>query len=416
VPQITKFDGQLVNPDLAGETITPAYDAMSPRERREFAEAHPDNYVNVMRSLEEYDGDGPTLDEILQHNKLSHQKLYKNHAFIQNEMPAYYLYQLRSGNHQQTGVIANIPLDDYTSGRLKKHEDTQSEKERMLACYHQVVGVTSSPICVAYPDRPAIDELITQAKQGSYYLQLQVWDDVEQTVWRVDDTEIATALESEFSQIDYTYLTDGHHRCASTALHAQWGQQGEVNPDRFLADSSRLLVALFPESQLQVYSYFRCVRDLGDLSVAELIKSIESIGIKIRAMKLQHDDDLLPKEARNITMIVDDQVFQLQIPEFMVPADDPVGSLDVSILQTRILSPILGIHDARSDSRLSYTPGVEGISGLVARCQQGWRLGFACIDTTMQEIIAVADANRVMPPKSTWFDPKLRAGIFLRHC
>lgn len=415
MPQIGKFSGYLVNPAKAGEIVTPAYDAMTPQERREFAEAYPGNYVNVMRSLDEFGRGDSTLEDVLEHNQANLDRLLASDAFIRTEVPAYYLYQLRSENHEQTGVIANIPVNDYKSGRLKKHEDTQLVKENMLTRYHQTVGVTSSPICVAYSDLNEIDDAVARVKLGSPYLKLQAWDDVEQTIWRVDNAEISAQLEHSFGQIEYTYLTDGHHRCASGARFAQIIQeQGSTRPES--GDGSQLLVSLFPESQLRIYSYFRCIRDLGELSIASLVDAIQKIGIEVREIDRNAGNGLLPKQARNITMVIDEQAFHMHIPQSLVPANDPVGSLDVSILQEQVLSNILGIHDARSDDRLSYLPGVDGISGLMAHCKQGWRLGFACVDTTMQEVMDVADAKRVMPPKSTWFDPKLRAGLFLRYC
>ncbi len=411
MPQIGKFEGYLVDPDRVGEVVTPSYDAMTPAERRVFADAHPGNYGNVMRTLEEFTDTGPTLEEILELNRSNLSRLLQNKSFLETEVPAYYLYQLRCGNHEQTGVVADIPVEDYVSGRLKKHEDTQLEKENMLTHYQQTVGVTSSPICVGYSDRDDIDDAVSRAKRNEPCLEFSAWDDVEQTVWRVDDAEIAEQLERGFSQIEYTYLTDGHHRCAAGANIAQ-----SASKHSSASESGQLFVALFPQSQLRIYSYFRCIRDLGDLSVAGLVDAIRNTGIRIEEMNGEKSDGLLPDRARHITMLIDEQFFQLQIPDSMVPADDPVGSLDVSILQEQVLAPVLGIHDARSDKRLSYTPGSEGVSGLINRCREGWRLGFACVDTTMQEMMDVADAGCVMPPKSTWFDPKLRAGIFLRYC
>ena len=414
MPQIKKFDGLLVNPEKIDQVVTPSYDAMTPAERRTFAEQNPDNYVNVMRTLEEFDGNGPTLEEILDHNQSHLNKLLGRGAFIKTEIPAYFLYQLRLGSHEQTGVIATIPVEEYTSGRLKKHEDTQLKKENMLTHYQQTVGVTSSPICVGYPDQEEIDDAVARAKLASPCLEFNAWDDVEQSIWRIDDAEISAQLEQGFGQIVYTYLTDGHHRCAAGARIAQLAKdQSSGAAD---SNSRRLFVALFPESQLRIFSYFRCVRDLSGLSVDELLNGIRSAGIDVRELNAGRDNRLLPSQARYITMIVDDKVYQLQIPESLVPSDDPVRSLDVSILQEHVLSGVLHIHDARSDSRLSYVPGSDGISGLMERCSQGWRLGFACVDTTMQEVMDVADAGYVMPPKSTWFDPKLRSGIFLQFC
>ncbi len=416
MPRIAKFEGFLVNPERIDDVVTPSYDAMTPAERREFAENHPDSYVNVMRTLEEFDDSGPTLAEILEHNQRHLQKLLKSGAFLETQNPSYYLYELHSGSHRQTGVIANIPVDEYVSGRLKKHEDTQLEKENMLTHYQRTVGVTSSPICVAYSDREDIDDAVRRAKLNPPCLEFSRWDDVKQTIWRVENAEIATQLEQGFSQITHTYLTDGHHRCAAGARIAQSVGNSQSAQSMPSNGSKQLFVALFPASQLRIFSYFRCVRDLGDFSVSELLDAIRGAGFGVQEIKTEINDRLLPDRVRRITMIVDDRIFQLQVPDSMVPAHDPVGSLDVSILQEKILSNVLGIRNARADGRLSYAPGSEGISGLMERCKQGWRLGFACVDTTMQEMMDVADAGCVMPPKSTWFDPKLRAGIFLRYC
>ena len=415
MPLIRKFDGYLVNPDYACGVVTPAYDAMLPSARREFAEANPGNYVNVMRTLEEYDEFGPTLEEILNHNKTHLNRLLERGSFVRTESPAYYLYRLQVDGHEQTGLIADIPVEDYTEGRLRKHEDTQVEKENMLTRYQESVGVTSSPICVAYPNRSSIAAAVDQAMREEPYLQMSAWDNVKQTIWRVSDPAVSAQLEQGFAEEKFTYLTDGHHRCASGARFSQICRERAIQVDAS-ANYNNLLVALFPEHQLRVFSYFRCVKDLNGLSDSELLEAIARSGIAVDKKSVGDADGLLPTCAREITMIVDEQAYGLRIPNGMVPIDDPVGALDVSILQERILAPVLGIHDARTDTRLSYVPGVEGVSGLIKRCKDGWRLGFVCVNTTVQEIMDVADAGQVMPPKSTWFDPKLRAGIFLRYC
>ena len=416
LPQLKKFDGFLIRPDNARRVVTPAYDGMSPMQRREFAGRNPGNYVNVMRTLEEYDDDcKPTLDEILQHNQSHLDQLLGDGVFVKTKSPAFYLYRLRCGVREQTGVIADMPVSDYVDGRLKKHEDTQLEKENMLTQYHEAVGAMSSPICVAYPDRGGIDDAVERAKLADPYLSFAAWDEVEQTVWRVDNPQIDQALIEEFADIETTYLTDGHHRCASSARFSTMvsgrSASGGESPN-----SGHLLVALFPQSQLRIYSYFRCVRDLNGLDVDELIEAIADAGFKIEAKDINEHDSLLPDAGGKITMIVDDKAYALAIPDALIPVDDPTGALDVSILQNELLAPILNIQDARADDRLSYMPGTEGISGLIERCKTLWRVGFACVDTKIEEVIQVADAKQTMPPKSTWFDPKLRAGIFLRTC
>ncbi len=414
MPIISKFDGYLVKPEHVQSVVTPAYDAMLPSERREFAGKFPDNYVNVMRTLEEFPDSPPTLNEILDHNKFHFNQLMANGVFEKNPSPSYFLYRLQAGSHEQTGLIADIPVSDYVEGKLKKHEDTQVEKENMLTRYQESVGITSSPICVAYTDTVEISEAKRKVMSETPILDFSAWDDVVQTIWRVNDPEVEAQLQRSFEDIEYTYLTDGHHRCASGVRFAEIARQRKTSVEGSKAD--QMFVALFPKSQLRIFSYFRCVRDLNGLEISEFISAIESTGIRIESRDLKDLSHLLPKKAREVTMVVDQQAYSMHIPQEMVPEDDPAGSLDVSVLQERVLSPILGIRDARSDQRLSYAPGVEGITGLIERCKTGWRVGFACVDTAIQEVIDVADAGQVMPPKSTWFDPKLRAGIFVRYC
>ena len=416
MPALKPFDGYLVAPEHADEVVTPAYDAMLPAARRAFAEKYPGNYVNVMRTLDEHADDEvnkPTLDDILQHNKRQLNALFEKGAFTRIATPSYFLYQLSIDDHVQVGLIADIPINDYAVGRLRKHEHTQTEKENLLTHYNEIVGVTSNPVCVAYTATETILDAVADAMLEPPYLKIRVWDDVEQTVWQITNPETCKTLEREFNHIDITYLTDGHHRCASGLRFSENARsRGKHDAD---ASHNYLLVAMFPAHQLRVFSYFRCVRDLNGLEPAELVGAIDRAGFDIHAMN-SGTDTLLPTKARDVTMLIDNIAYRIKIPDHLIPQDDPAGRLDVSIIQDQILTPILGIGDARSDSRLSYMPGSEGISGLQQRCTDGWRVGFACFNTTVQEIMDVADAGKVMPPKSTWFDPKLRAGLFLRYC
>ena len=416
MPNVTKFDGYLVNPQDATRIVTPAYDAMLPSERRAFAEQHSRNYVNVMRTLDEFPDSSKTIEDILAHNQLHLTRLLESGSYRRVSSPAFFLYRLRSGSHEQTGVIADIPISDYADGLLKKHEDTRSDKEDMLTQYQEVVGVTSSPVCVSYADQPEITEVIEETQKQDPYLRFCAWDDVDQAIWEITDEDLSQQLECGFKDIKYTYLTDGHHRCASGVRFSEV-VSSRADYDEKTSNSSKLMVALFPKSQMRIYSYFRCLRDLNGLSESDLICAIEKTGIKVEKSDCEElTSALLPDKAREITMVINGRAYLLEIPEELVPINDPNGSLDVSILQDQILAPILGIHDARSDSRLSYIPGVFGMKGILEQSLNGWPLGFACVDTTIQEVVDVADAGLTMPPKSTWFDPKLRAGIFLRYC
>lgn len=418
MPVIRPFDGYLVDPSHAQAVVTPAYDAMTPQERRTFAESNPGNYVNVMRTLDDFssDDDPRTLDEVLEHNQKRLDMLFRNGAFNRIAEPGYYLYRLQVEDHDQVGLVADIPVADYVNGRLRKHENTLIEKENMLTRYNETVGVTSSPVCIAYLPREGVSAAVAETMSGPPELQLSAWDDVEQTVWRVSDPDVARSLEREFAEIEVTYLTDGHHRCASGVRYAN--SMNEKQPDATAdATHNRLLVAMFPANQLRIFPFFRCVSDLNGLSQEQLIESIEQSGFAVSRLDSEDEKDLLPSRARRMTMFIDGAAFAIEISRRHVPENDPVEALDVSILQERILKPVLGIQDATADKRLSYLPGVAGVSGLRDRFRNdGWRLGFACFSTSFQEMKDVADVDGVMPPKSTWFDPKMRAGLFLRKC
>ena len=409
--QIRSFQPYLASPVRVTQVASPPYDSMPPEERAAFGARHPENFINAIRSIEEFpDSDRLSLDELLHQNATVLEKLLGNGSFVLEPQPGFFVYQLRCQDHIQTGVVAEVPLSDYYAGLIRGHEDTRPDHEGHLCEYLNVVGAVSSPICAAYPDDAAIEEVVSGITQHQAWLDFTDDYGVAQKIWRVTDRESLSMLESLFQQIPVIYLTDGHHRVASGARHADRrnGQYGTDGPWNYL------LMALFPADQMRILPFNRCVRDLGDLSAKDLLAALANV-FSIEKSNPNELGFQGPQRRGEFVLLMDDQYYRLVISPHQVPTD-PVEALDVSLLQRLVFEPLLGISNPRSDPRLDHVTGDTGLEGLRQRCRMGWRLGFACYPPSFRELMAVADAGLRMPPKSTCFDPKARSGIFVRRC
>ena len=384
--------------------VAPAYDSMAPAERAAYAKTNPSNFIKTMRTPEDYvESENPSLGMVLDHNLNAVQKMLEDSTFELQPHEALYIYRLHTGDHVQTAVIAEVPVTEYQQGRIHKHEHTRSEHENRLTQYLQHVGVSSSPICLAYQDDARIDKTVEIITHDKPLLDFSLEDGVRQTIWKVVGTEQIDILRTQFLSVEVAYLTDGHHRMAASVRHA--ANRSSSGPwDNFLA-------ALFPATQLRILSFNRCVRDLNGLSVEQLI---DGLALNFTVDRISDDrKPMLPSKPGEFTLLVENQLFRLQVCPARVP-NDPVGSLDVSLLQNLFLEPVLGIGDDRSDPRLDFVTGDRGLNGLRQRAEEGWQAGIACYPTSMTDLMSIADRGLVMPPKSTCFDPKARSGIFLR--
>jgi uncharacterized protein (DUF1015 family) len=410
MPKIKPFNGYLVNADQAQAVVSPAYDSVSPKQRRKFAEENPHNFLNTMRLMEDFPEDSqPTQDELLELNRSNLQSLLKDGSFDYLSSSCLFLYQLDTGSHVQTGLVCEVAVDEYEQGKVRKHENTRSDKEDLLANYQKVVGASSSPICLTYARNSDIDSYISYLTNRQADLEFISEDNVTQKVWRIEDSSQQAELTRLFAAVETTYLTDGHHRAASGRRYAeimreQSGNQGDE-------PYNQMLVALFPDNQLNLLPFHRCVKDLNGLSVDELLAKLEASFI---VTKPGNQTSFEAHKHGEFGMFVHDTWYRLVVKPECVDKNDPVNSLDVAILQNLILDPVLGIKDMRSDCRLDYVAGVSGEQGIRQKCSEGWEVVFACYATSIDQLMDVADAGALMPPKSTYFDPKPRSGIFVR--
>ena len=405
--EIRAFKPYLVSAGAATTVVSPAYDSMSSSERLSYRQTHPQNYINVMRTTDDFpEGERPSESRITAENIEELQKLHDSGAFTLCKKEGVFVYQVEIDGHTQTGIVAEIPIKEYGTGVVRKHEETRKEHELRLVSYLNDVGASSSPVCLAYKSRVDIDGVVDKVFLDDPLLDFDLPDGLRQKLWQITDADTLAQLREGFSNVAATYLTDGHHRAASTLryaadCHAKGKGDGPWD---------YLLVVMFPAEQLRVLPFNRCVRDLGSITEDQLLDQIKT---HFLLEPVPAKESSLPQRRGEFLMLVDDHAYQL-IRRTDSESSSPVKSLDVSFLQDYLLAPILGIQDARGDPRLDYVTGDSGLAGLIQRSQQGWRLGFACYPTSMEELMAVADAGEVMPPKSTCFDPKPRSGLFLK--
>lgn len=407
---IRPFQCYHASPELAHEVACPAYDAMTPGERHEFALAHPYNYLNVMRSPEEYpEGERPAFDENLQLNSGRLQDLIANGAFVFNDTPGFYLYRLAVDDHVQTGLIAELPVEEFDRGGVKKHEHTRRDKEEALIRYRDKVRASSTPISLTYPASDEVDRLVAAVQEREPLIDFSSEDGVRQTLWFVGDPREIEQLQRAFAGYDAVYLTDGHHRAA---VCQKWAaRRRSENPDHAGDEPYNfVLTALFPDRENRILEYNRVVGDRNGMAPDELVEALrEHFGVEpVEAA------DARPGRRHEFGMYLDGQWYRLRTRNGLVDEDDPVHSLDVCVLQDRILEPVLGIEDPRQDPRLDYLPGCYGLDELERRADKGPGVAFVCHPTSVAELMAIADAGEVMPPKSTWFDPKVRSGLLVR--
>ena len=408
MPALRPFAAWLVDSESAGEVVSPAYDSLAPQERHAFAEAHPRSYLNAMRSLEEFPVDRrPALDALLAANAESLNRFLADGSFRFRDAPCLYLYRMESGEGVQTGVVGEVPVAEYREGQLKRHENTRSDREDRLARYLYTVGAASSPVSLAYRQVDAVDELVAAESERAPALVYDAEDGVRHSIWRIEDGARNARLVEHFAAVPCAYLTDGHHRCAATSRYA--AQREEENSAHSGEEAYNfILAALFPHDQLHIHPFNRCVKGLDGLAPTEFLGALEE------AFEVSR----LPgacvgsEEPGRFVMHLDGRAYTLRVRPGVAP-DDPAGSLDVNILQERILRPLLGIEDPRSDPRLDYRPGDFDARSLARLQEEGWRLAFATCPPSIEALMAVADAGETMPPKSTYFVPKLRSGIFV---
>ncbi len=351
----------------------------------------------------------PGSIERLKKAKNAYLNFIKEEILVQDEKPAYYVYRQIKNENTYTGIIACGSIDDYFEGVIKIHEQTLTEREEKLKEYLEVCDFNAEPVLFCYPDDSEIDTIIKKVLATQPNYDFTTTDKVRHTLWVVNDEKKVKTIQERFNSIPSIYIADGHHRSASSALLGKSRREKEKN---FTGNESYnfFLGVYFPESQLKIFDFNRIVKDLNDLSEKDFITKLsQSFMIEEKGNTIYK-----PQKLHNFSMYLGGKWYSLTAREEIIHLKNPVGSLDPSILTEKILSPVLNIHDLKTDKRIAFVSGVRGMEELKKQVDSGKaKVAFGLFPVSMQQLKTIADTNNIMPPKSTWVEPKMRSGLVI---
>lgn len=409
MPQVTPFRSIRPIPELADRIAALPYDVYNRREALDETRREPLSFLKIDRAETQFPEDVDTYDpKVYEKAKELLNSMLQDGSFIMEDAPCYYIYELTMDGRSQTGIVACSSIDDYQNEIIKKHEKTREDKELDRIRHVDITDTHTGPIFLVYRSVSVINQIVEDAKQEAPLYDFVSSDGIRHRVFRISDQDAIQKLEKAFAEIPCTYIADGHHRCASAVKVGQKrrkehpGYTGEEEFNRFLS-------VLFPDDQLAILPYNRVVKDLNGLSVSEFLSALEKAGFTVSTPQ---KEAVSPSSKGSFGLYLNGSWY-LVTASLPLLSDDPVKGLDVSILQDRILGPILGIGDPRTDKRIDFVGGIRRLSELERRVSEDMTLAFSMYPTSIKELLSVADAGLLMPPKSTWFEPKLRSGLFL---
>ena len=385
------------------------YDVMNSEEAREMVKDKPHSFLHVDKAeVDLPQGIDIYSAEVYEKAKTNLEALSDNGICKQDEKPMLYIYRQIMNGREQTGIVGCTAVDDYINNVIKKHEFTRADKEADRIRHVDTLDANTGPIFLTHRENATVTEITENWKNTHTPCYDFVSDDnVSQTVWVIDDDAVIDTLVKEFAEIPYLYIADGHHRCAS-AVRVGERRRGEGEYDKD-AEFNFFLSVIFPCDQLKIMDYNRVMADLNGNTSEEFIAKMGEKFIVEEA----DESPYAPKERHTFGMYLDNKWYKVTAKAEFINENDPVECLDVSILQNNLITPILNITDPRTDKRIDFVGGIRGLGELERRCAEGMKLAFAMYPTSLNELMDIADAGKVMPPKSTWFEPKLLSGLFI---
>lgn len=394
--------------ELAERIAALPYDVMNSDEAREMVKDNPYSFLHVDKAevdlpkeIDAYD------DKVYEKAKENLDKMIDSGLYIEDEKTNYYIYRQVMKGRSQTGLVACASIDDYNNNVIKKHELTREEKEIDRINHVYKCEAHTGPIFLTYRENKDISNIVNEWVKKEPIYDFKADDGVSHTVWIIDDEYTVNKLQDLFKTVEYLYIADGHHRSASAVKvgHIKRAEKenytGEEEFNFFLSIS-------YPDSELEVLDYNRTVKDLNGLSKEEFLSKVKE-NFEI----IESSEQVKPKEKHTFGMYLENQWYLLKAKKGIFNPDDPVDRLDVSILQNNLLRPILGIDDPRKSKRIKFIGGIRGLNELEKRANTDMKVSFSMYPTTIEDIMAIADSGETMPPKSTWFEPKPRSGLFI---
>ena len=406
---IKAFECIRPNEDVADRVASLPYDVYNREEACSEVAREPLSFLAIDRAETQFDSSVDTYaNEVYDKARQLLDERIADGTFITDTDKAYYVYELTMNGRVQTGIAACASIDDYQNNIIKKHENTRADKEQDRINHVDRCSAQTGPIFLAYRADDVIRKEVAKAKQEKPLYSFNSPDGIKHRVFKIADKEAVDNIKNAFAGIDDIYIADGHHRAASAvkvglrrrASHPDYTGNEEFN---------YFLSVLFPDEELMIMPYNRVVKDLNGYSVEDFKKLVSE------KFDIQESDSAVSPDKKSVFGMYLDKKWYKLIAKKDIISDDPVDGLDVAILQDNLLEPVLGIHDPKTDKRIDFVGGIRGLSELERRCQDDCVLAFSMYPTSIEELFAVADAGRLMPPKSTWFEPKLRSGLFIHR-
>ena len=413
---VKAFKGIRPVKELASKIAALPYDVMNSDEAREMVIGNSHSFLHVDRAEIDLD---PSIDvhdpKVYEKARDNLYKMISDGEFVQDEKPCLYIYRQIMNGRSQTGIVFCASIDDYMNNVIKKHEFTRADKEQDRINHVDYCDANTGPIFLTYKEDQIASEIIeawiqNESKRKPIY-NFVAEDGITHIVWVIDNDIIISELIDLFKEIDYLYIADGHHRSASAV---KVGLKRRAENPNYTGDEefNYFLAVAFPDNDLMVMDYNRVVKDLNGLTEEEFIKKL---GEKFTVTESDTEGSVRPYKKHTFGMYLEKKWYLLEAKEGIYDEKDPIDSLDVAILQNNVLTPILGIEDVRTSDRIDFIGGIRGLKELEKRVHTDMKVAFSMYPTEVGDIMSVADIGEVMPPKSTWFEPKLRSGLFVHE-
>jgi len=408
--KVKPFRGIRPPREMVTEVASRPYDVLNSEEARREAEGNPKSLYHIIKpEIDFAPGTDEHAPEVYDKAVANFRSFRDNGWLVQDDKEHYYIYAQTMNGRTQYGIVIAANVDDYMEGRIKKHELTRRDKEEDRMKHVRINNANIEPVFFAFPDNEALENVINTVTKGEPEYDFTAPDGFGHHFWVIDDDDMIAAITEEFAKIPYLYIADGHHRTAAAALVGN--EKAKANPaHRGDEEYNYFLAVAFPASHLKIIDYNRVVKDLNGLSSEEFLARLE----KDFVVEEKGEEIYTPVALHNFSMYLDGKWYSLTPREGRYDDNDPIGMLDVTISSDLILRDILGIHDLRSDKRIDFVGGIRGLGELKRRVDSGeMRVALALYPVSMKQLMNIADTGNIMPPKTTWFEPKLRSGLVI---
>lgn len=397
------------NENVASKVAALPYDVYNRQEAKIEVEKEPLSFLKIDRAETQFDDSVDIYSDVV-YDKARQllDEMIDNGTFITDNKECYYIYELIMNGRSQTGIVACASIDDYLNNTIKKHENTRADKEIDRIRHVDACNAQTGPIFLAYRSNNIINNIVDKTKNDKPIYSFVTLDNVSHNVWKISNDNDINDVKNAFKNIDNIYIADGHHRAASAVkvgIKRRQENEGYSGKEEF----NYFLSVLFPNDQLMIMSYNRVVKDLNGLTKEQFLDKVS----EYFEIKEIGDKPYQPDKKATFGMYIDNIWYMISAKQELLNITDTVKSLDVSLLQDYLLNPILNIKNPKTDDRIDFVGGIRGLAELEKRVHEDMKIAFSMHPTSIDELFNVADDNKLMPPKSTWFEPKLRSGLFI---